>query len=390
LENTRLYFADWIRIIVVLSLIPFHTALSYSGYGDVYVYDPRAIDYYLGNTDIPGISSLPFDLYISFLDNFFMHLLFFVSGLGSYFALQKRTAGEYVKERFLKLFLPLAVSIVTVIPVISYIRNINLYGFKDSYIDFFPQFFNGIRGSFEGANLEWAHLWFLIYLFVISLICLPLFLFMKKPAVREKLSGISHTGIILLPLALILPLEALLRPTWPGFQNLYDDWANLTNYMLFFTCGYAAGCIPKLLEKLKKYGIQILLAGFAAYICKELFYEFFAFERGYNLYSIIAIILRNISAYLFVAGFTGIAYKYLKRQSITLAYLTGSSYTVYIFHFIPVTIITYLLLGSSLHYYIRFLTAVLVSVPVLFVIYEIIKRVPGVRFLFAVKKPSKI
>ncbi len=36
-DTRRLAYLDWLRFLVVLSLAPFHAALSYTGFGVVYV-----------------------------------------------------------------------------------------------------------------------------------------------------------------------------------------------------------------------------------------------------------------------------------------------------------------------------------------------------------------
>jgi hypothetical protein len=39
-QNERLYYIDWLRVLVILTLIPFHAALTYSGLGDTYIANP--------------------------------------------------------------------------------------------------------------------------------------------------------------------------------------------------------------------------------------------------------------------------------------------------------------------------------------------------------------
>jgi hypothetical protein len=86
-EVKRLYFADILRVLVILSLIPFHAAITYTGHGDVYVYDPAVVSHYLNRTAAPGITSVPLDRFVDLLDNFFMRLLFAVSGIAAFFSL---------------------------------------------------------------------------------------------------------------------------------------------------------------------------------------------------------------------------------------------------------------------------------------------------------------
>lgn len=49
METKRLYYIDWLRVLVILSLIPFHGALTYLRYGIVYIKEP-----------VTGLSALPF------------------------------------------------------------------------------------------------------------------------------------------------------------------------------------------------------------------------------------------------------------------------------------------------------------------------------------------
>jgi hypothetical protein len=59
-----------------------------------------------------------------------------------------------------------------------------------------------------------------------------------SPALRHRLA--AHRGDLSAvsfhaPFAVV---ELALRWRWPGFQNLYDDWANFLWYSLFFVGGF--------------------------------------------------------------------------------------------------------------------------------------------------------
>ena len=38
MENKRLYYIDWLRVLVVLTLIPFHASLTYNASFTIYVF----------------------------------------------------------------------------------------------------------------------------------------------------------------------------------------------------------------------------------------------------------------------------------------------------------------------------------------------------------------
>jgi len=384
----RLYFADALRVAVILSLIPFHTSITYTGNGDVYVYDPAVVAHYLDRSVEAGINAIPLDLFVDLLDNFFMPLLFLISGIATFFSLAQRTPSHFIIERLNKLLIPLGAGMLLVIPLMSYIRNINLHGFNGSFFAFYPLFFNVLRGSVPGGNLEWAHLWFLAYLFTFTMLALPLFLTLKRDEPQKFLARISRDSYLLLPLALMLPLECLFRPGWPGFLNLYNDWANFSFFLLFFISGYLLAASPHLFVKLKTRWVALVATGLFFYAAKLALWNLFSFAYGYNMGTIAAIACRTIAAYFLVTGIAGCAYRYLNRESPSLRYLNNASFGVYIFHLIPVTVIGYFLISLQLHYYLKFALTVLISFLVVFAIYEIVRRVPGLRFLFGLKGPG--
>ena len=162
-EQKREYYLDWLRIVVVALLVPHHIAITFSHIGDAYVFWPIKD------------SSVYFFIQSTFLNLWFMRLLFFVSGISTYYALQKRTNREYITERCKKLLLPTIFAVIFICPIMAYFRAITVNNFQGSIIQFFPIFFT----KFE-TYLGWAHFWFLIYLFVYSFIFLALKILLKN------------------------------------------------------------------------------------------------------------------------------------------------------------------------------------------------------------------
>ena len=46
------------------------------------------------------------------------------------------------------------------------------------------------------------------------------------------------------PLAVLVAVQVLLRPRWPGVQNLYDDWANFAYYSTYLLLGFVMARSP--------------------------------------------------------------------------------------------------------------------------------------------------
>ncbi len=113
----RLAYLDWLRFLVVLSLASFHAAISVTGMGSVYVYDTPVRDVLMadGTPFMMGPHALSF--FPIFMDNWGMHLLFLVSGIGAAFSLRKRSGAQFMGERCIRLLLPLLLGTLLVVSV---------------------------------------------------------------------------------------------------------------------------------------------------------------------------------------------------------------------------------------------------------------------------------
>jgi hypothetical protein len=223
----RCHALDGARLLAILLLFPYHTtAIFYTGsLGESYVSDPN--------------SSPAMCAFVVLVHKWHMPLFFFLAGAASWHSLQVCNAVQFLQERLQRLLLPLVVGVFLLVPPHVYLHLRQSINIPHTYLQFYPQFFDGIRPA---GNIEWAHLWFLAYLLVISVACLPLMLRLNHQ--RETTapwdffrSGEGLGFLLLLALPLMLS-ESQLRPHWPGFQNLYDDWANLMLYLIYFFYGF--------------------------------------------------------------------------------------------------------------------------------------------------------
>jgi hypothetical protein len=361
----RLAYLDWLRFFVVLSLAPFHAALSFTGAGVVYVYDTPIRDFLLAGTMRYDMGPAAFRLFTTFMDNWFMHLLFLVSGVAASSSLRKRSALEFLGERANRLLLPLLLGTLFVVSIQSWLRALSFGKFSGGFFSFYPHFFNGISTSPAGrGNFDYGHLWFLLYLWVFCLIALPFLTAMKRRGASKMRSGIvffARGPLILVPCVWIALLEAVFRPGWPGFQNLVNDWANFTVYFSFFLFGYFAGSFPELLEAAQRNRLPALVLGLAAFAARLGVYRVFAVPAGYAPANIAAQALRGVAAYGLVAAAIGYARRFLNGESPALAAARDLAFPLYILHFAPLSAATYLLLGTGLGVVTRWAIAVAAS-----------------------------
>jgi hypothetical protein len=150
-------YIDWLRNIAILFLFPYHTAR---------VFDMLNPFYIKGEINIASTNLI----YISF---WFMPLLFLLAGFSSFYALKKRPWKTYLKERFFRLFIPFIFGILVVVPPQAYYaRSFHLHNQKNYFL-FIKHYFTDFSDWSEYAGgISPAHLWFILFLFIISIAAL--------------------------------------------------------------------------------------------------------------------------------------------------------------------------------------------------------------------------
>jgi hypothetical protein len=114
----------------------------------------------------------------------------------------------------LRLFVPFVFAIFVLSPLQVYLERINHGQFSGSFFQWFPHYFEGLNGLEEGGNFDVTglHLWYLIVLFLYSLLFLPLFLLLRSNVGRPIVRGIG--SILKIP-GLIYVMGLILTLPWP-------------------------------------------------------------------------------------------------------------------------------------------------------------------------------
>lgn len=230
--SQRRYDLDWLRVLAILLIFVYHSSRPFD----------NMESWHVKNNELTGA----FDLLAVLGGLWIMPLFFVLSGAGAYFSLRSRTLEAFVRERFLRLVVPLTtVGWFVLSPVQVYIERATATGyntapFSGSFLEFLPQYFVGIYG--RGGSFAWTgvHLWFLYWLYMFTMLALPILLYlMSAPGqqlVRRLAGLVERPGAILL-LALPLGLsEALVRVgVGPGHEE--GGWY-LATYVILLLYGF--------------------------------------------------------------------------------------------------------------------------------------------------------
>lgn len=185
--NTRKYWIDNIRTLCIFLLFPFHAVMIFNDLGE---------RWYINGPECMAASMFNFCVY-----PWWMSGLFVLAGMSTVYALQQRNIREYAKERFFKLFIPLLFGMIIIVPVQSFLADKYHNGYVGSYFEHFSRFFTITDFSGNDGCFSPGHLWFALYLFIISIICIPIIIWYKN---KEKhINGKKMIGWKLIVLGII-------------------------------------------------------------------------------------------------------------------------------------------------------------------------------------------
>jgi glucan biosynthesis protein C len=253
-ESPRRQDLDLMRAAVVGGLIFFHTAR---------IFDP--LDFYV--KDQPP--NLPLTLFVLFAGLWGMPLLFVVSGLGAWYSLRSRTATAFIRERLARLLVPFLVGLLLVVPPQVYYRLRFERQDPGSYWQFYRDFFQVhlglkfpwvIRPDEPPDLFEPAHLWFLYFLLVYSLLLLPALLYLRGGGrqLLERLASFCARPWAIFLLALpVAVIEAALGTEESGGWNRYA-------YIPFLLYGFLLAADPRFGEAIRRHARAALLVGVPA------------------------------------------------------------------------------------------------------------------------------
>jgi peptidoglycan/LPS O-acetylase OafA/YrhL len=384
-RGERRYDIDWLRVMAVLLLIYFHTARLFNTREDFYVKNNEFSD---------GL-----DTFITFVHQWHMPLFFLVSGAATWFALGFQTGCRYAWERVRRLIVPLAFGAAVIVPPQVYCMRLggrayghsNSYEFHGSYFRFYPHFFDGIAPE---GNWEWAHLWFLAYLFVFSMLALPLFLALRKEIGQRLISRLAtlcerRRAIFLLAIPLAI-IQAALRARWPGWQNLYDDWANFLFYITFFLYGYLLCSdvrFGQALERNRRVSLAMGIISFSAILALRSAGA--APAPDHLIRWALYMVLHGFNSWFWIVAILGFGRKYMNFTNRILRYANEAALPFYIFHQTVIVVIGYYVVRWNMGVTGKYLFITTASLVATVILYDLlVRRTAVTRFLFGMK-PEK-
>lgn len=365
MDPMRKYYMDNLRWLVILVLFPYHTLLIYSGVGSYYF----------------NVSSNIFaNAFILTFAPWFMQLLFVIAGIATFYSLKKRNATQYLRERVSKLLIPMVAGIILVIPVSVYFGF--LYsGYTGSFLSLWVNIFT--NPSYIGDGLLLGPLWFLLYLFIVSLIALP-FIFKngKRNIPAEKVT-IPKLMLLVFPLAI-----------GSYFLNIYPE-KSIVEFFLLFIFGYFFLSDDSIQEKFERrrwplfISFVVLTAIYVLVTAGNIGSNEATATSAVSSSAIIAGFLiklyTSLILWLGVLGIMGMGKYYLEFKNKTTLYLSAVSFPIYIFHIVWINMFAYYLINWVPNQIVQVILIMVLSFVFTIATIEVVRRIPIVRSLFGMK-----
>jgi len=330
----------------------------------------------------------------AFINLWHMPLFFFLSGAGTWMALDIRRFGEYARERASRLMLPFFFGIVAICPPQLYFERLQKGEFSGSFIKFYPHFFNG---PYPEGNLSWQHLWFLLYLFLMSMIAIPILRYLRSErgqAVRDKLASLAsrRTAIIALPLPFLV-IQCVAGQGWPnGDQNLIGDMDNFAQHFFVFLYGCMLCSSDKFWRGAEKNRLFFGIAGTACFAATQAieYSDAINVVRENPAAGIGWLILRAVGTWGLLLSILGYGKRYLNFTNKFLKYASEAALPFYIIHQTVIIIIGYYVVQTGWSVATKYLIVVVASFGGTALAYEtLVRRWAATRFLFGMRTKKR-
>lgn len=343
----RRFDIDWLRVIAIGLLLIYHITIGFQPWG-VFIG-------FIQNSESLEWIWLP----MSVLNVWRIPLLFFVSGMGVFFAIQRRDWKQLLLERSKRILLPFAFGMIAIVPLHIFIWQ-----------EYYQQ------------DLEYsvnpAHLWFLGNIFVYVLLFSPVFFYLKKNMngkIQQSLSRLlsNPVGLIIIMIPFIAEAELVKPEAFELYaMTSHGFWLGMAAFVAGFLCVYSGIAFWKTVTTWRW-----LLMGLAALLYAVRLIEFELKSPDY---------LMAIESNLWIFTVFGFGHKYLNRPSKTLEYLSTAAYPVYILHMVFLYLASLLFFEMDIEVHLKLLLVIVFTFTSTFVFYELfIRRFKIVKPFFGLK-----
>jgi glucan biosynthesis protein C len=372
--SNRMFFVDNLRVFLTILVVVFHLAITYGATGS-WCYRERP------TTELAEILLSVFVILNQF---YFMGLFFLISGFFVPGSVDRKGGLSYLKDRLVRLGIPLVVFALLLSPYIEYIKGITEGYFSGSLGDFYLAYW-------QRMDLAPGPLWFVEVLLAFTIIYLLVRAawdwvkrYISQSNSAPTSQPLTHAKIIAFILVLA-PLNFAVRLLIP----IGEEWNHLgigffPQYILLFAAGvlsYRNGWLPDLHIGIRRvWSIVALLTLFAIplfMIAGGAADDVTPFTGGLTWQSAVLGSLEAIFCVSMAIMLLGLFRQKIDRQGRFGKLLSRNAYSVYIIHPLVIIPLAYMLRGISIDPLIKFFLVAPLGVSLCFAVAQfLMRRIP--------------
>ena len=376
MKTTRHYGMDWLRIGAFALLILYHIGMFFVPW-DWHVKIAAPMDW----VQIPMLAT----------NSWRLPLLFLVSGYASAALFAKLGGtGAFLRSRSARLLIPLAFGVIVVIPPQPWIELMTQHGYSGGFLHFWARDYFRF-GSLDGIVLPtWQHLWFVVYLWVYTLLAAAVLAWVPASARARIADGVARLlggwGILIAPFALWLAI-LFLFPGHPETHALVDDGPTHLHYLVPFFIGWLLRVRPALFGAVARCWPAALVIALAAYayIAWALWS---APGEGPPPQGIVTpfLVVRLVQGWATIVALVGIADRYWNRDHPSRATLAEAVFPFYIIHQTIIVVAGWCLLRAGVAALPAFLVLLAATVTGCWLFYVVGRRIGWLRPLIGLQR----
>jgi glucan biosynthesis protein C len=369
----RLLFVDNMRTLLTILVVLFHLMITYAGTGSWY--------YTEGREDL--VTTVLGVWFLTVNQAYFMGLFLLISAYFVPGSCDRKGAGRFLKDRLIRLGIPLALYSWVIRPVLAYLDPVK---FPDGR----TPFWGFITGSYfrNEAVFGAGPLWFIETLLIFSaLYALWRLLARPRPAKPVVDTRFPGNGSIVL-FALLLGVAAFLVRVWLpmgwNFVPLNLQFPFFVQYIALFVVGLAAYRRNWLLGLPDRQGrlwlaisiclvflVWLLMLGGGA-----LEQGLDSFRGGWHWQALGYALWESFLCLGMCIGLIYLFRRYANRQGRLANFLSRNAYAAYLVHEVVIIVIAYAVRGVALYPLLKWGLVSLVAVPLCFVLGSLIRKLP--------------
>ena len=160
---------------------------------------------------------------------------------------------------------------------------------------------------------------------------------------------------------------------------------NFVYYLFLFLFGFFAVCDPLFVDSARRYRWPALVAGLALAVFWVLGADIRDPLPDPSWQRALLTLLGFAAVWLTIVGMMGFGKRYLDKTSSALTYLAEASYPLYILHQTVIVVLAFYIVQLALPIAVQAFLLFVLAVAGAFALYEIVRRVTPLRFLFGMR-----